>query len=61
MITNHPRETPEATACRGRPRSATADTVVIEIVLRLLDEGATTGGLTMEGRSAPARVRPVPA
>ncbi|WP_328888558.1 hypothetical protein [Streptomyces sp. NBC_00316] len=38
MITNHPRETPEATACRGRPRGVVAETAVIETVLRLLEE-----------------------
>jgi AcrR family transcriptional regulator len=56
MITNRPRETPEATACRGRPRSAAADTAIIETVLRLLEEGATIGELTMESiaRSADA-------
>jgi AcrR family transcriptional regulator len=56
VITNHPRETPEATACRGRPRSAAADTAIIETVLRLLEEGATTGGLTMEGIARSAGV-----
>ncbi|MER7809457.1 hypothetical protein [Streptomyces sp900116325] len=42
MITNHARETPEATDCRGRPRSVVAETAVIETALRLLEEAATT-------------------
>ncbi|MET7981350.1 hypothetical protein [Streptomyces sp. NPDC005281] len=42
MITNHPRETAEATACRGRPHGDVAETVVIETVLRPLEEAATT-------------------
>jgi hypothetical protein len=42
VITNHPRETPKATACRRRPRSVVAETAVIETVLRLLEEAATT-------------------
>lgn len=33
---------------RGRPRSAAADTAIIETVLRLLEEGATIGELSME-------------
>ncbi|WP_369262161.1 hypothetical protein [Streptomyces sp. R35] len=32
----------EATACQGRPRSVVAETAVIETVLRLLEETATT-------------------
>ncbi|MGW7386703.1 hypothetical protein [Streptomyces sp. NPDC054794] len=32
----------EATACRGRLRSVVAETAVIETVLRLLEETATT-------------------
>ena len=49
MITYRPRETPEATARRERHRSAAADTAIIETVLRLLEEGATIGELTVEG------------
>jgi AcrR family transcriptional regulator len=33
---------------RGRPRNAALDTAVIEAVLRLLEEGATLGELSME-------------
>nr|WP_184569032.1 TetR/AcrR family transcriptional regulator [Streptomyces zagrosensis] len=33
---------------RGRPRSAAADTAIIETVLRLLEDGATVGELSME-------------
>ncbi|MDX2708621.1 TetR/AcrR family transcriptional regulator [Streptomyces sp. PA03-6a] len=33
---------------RGRPRSAAADTAIIEAVLSLLEEGATIGELSME-------------
>ncbi len=33
---------------RGRPRSAAADTAIIETVLRLLEEGVTIGELSME-------------
>ncbi|MFE5374716.1 hypothetical protein [Streptomyces mirabilis] len=44
MITNHPRETPEAaTACRGHPRGAAADSAIVETTLRLLEEGSTPG------------------
>ncbi|HXB49370.1 MAG TPA: helix-turn-helix domain-containing protein [Streptosporangiaceae bacterium] len=56
MIANHPRETPEATACRGRPRSAAADTAIIETVLWLLEEGATIGEFTMEAIAGHAGV-----
>ncbi|WP_414726377.1 TetR/AcrR family transcriptional regulator [Streptomyces sp. 796.1] len=33
---------------RGRPRSAAADTAIVETVLRLLEEGATVADLSME-------------
>ncbi|AJT67524.1 hypothetical protein T261_5908 [Streptomyces lydicus] len=33
---------------RGRPRSAAADSAIIEAVLRLLEEGASIGDLSME-------------
>ncbi|MFH8367421.1 TetR/AcrR family transcriptional regulator [Streptomyces sp. NPDC018031] len=39
---------PPAARPRGRPRSAAVDSVVIETVLRLLEEGATIGELSME-------------
>jgi AcrR family transcriptional regulator len=56
VITNHPGETPEATACRGRPRSAAADTAIIETVLRLPQEGTTIGEPAMEGVARSAGV-----
>ncbi|MFE6778816.1 TetR/AcrR family transcriptional regulator [Streptomyces sp. NPDC057702] len=41
-------ETPACAERRGRPRSAAADTAIIETVLRLLEEGVTVGELSME-------------
>lgn len=61
VTTDHPREPLAATARRGRPRSATADTGIIETALRLLEERATTiGALTMEGIAGRARARKAP-
>ncbi len=40
--------TPTAATGRGRPRSAAADSSIVETVLRLLEEGATLGELSME-------------
>lgn len=37
-----------ATTGRGRPRSAAADSSIVETVLRLLEEGTTLGELSME-------------
>ncbi|MFE5741656.1 TetR/AcrR family transcriptional regulator [Streptomyces celluloflavus] len=41
---------PEAAACerRGRPRSAAADTAIIEAVLRMIEDGASIAELSME-------------
>src|SRR5512144_2539603 len=40
---------PEASAeRRGRPRSTTADSAIIEAVLRLLEQGGTIGELSIE-------------
>ncbi|MFD3455681.1 TetR/AcrR family transcriptional regulator [Streptomyces sp. NPDC058691] len=41
---------------RGRPRSAEADSAIVEAVLRLIEEGATIGGLSMEGIARAAGV-----
>ncbi|GAA0461884.1 TetR/AcrR family transcriptional regulator [Streptomyces sp. NPDC046215] len=43
-----PPERPEQPERRGRPRSAAVATTVIETVLRLLEEGANAGDLSME-------------
>ncbi|MFE1177012.1 TetR/AcrR family transcriptional regulator [Streptomyces sp. NPDC058773] len=45
-----------APAPRGRPRSAAADSAIIEAVLRLLEEGASIGELSMEGIARAAGV-----
>ncbi|MFI8179558.1 TetR/AcrR family transcriptional regulator [Actinacidiphila glaucinigra] len=39
---------PSVRVARGRPRSAAADTAIIEAVLSLLEEGATIADLSME-------------
>jgi len=41
MITNHRRETPEATACWRLPHSVVAESAVFETVLRLPQEAVT--------------------
>ncbi|MGW1836182.1 TetR/AcrR family transcriptional regulator [Streptomyces sp. BBFR2] len=41
---------------RGRPRSAAADTAIVEAVLRLIEEGAAIGDLSMEGIARAAGV-----
>lgn len=43
-------------ARRGRPRSAAADTAIIEAVLHLLEEGESVGALSMEGIARTAGV-----
>ncbi|MFD9812568.1 TetR/AcrR family transcriptional regulator [Streptomyces sp. NPDC059080] len=49
--------TPEAAdGRRGRPRSAAADTAIVEAVLRLIEEGASIGDLSMEGIARAAGV-----
>ncbi|UNO42418.1 TetR/AcrR family transcriptional regulator [Streptomyces sp. MST-110588] len=40
--------TPNLYERRGRPRSAAADTAIIEAVLRMIEEGASIGELSME-------------
>ena len=44
------------TARRGRPRNAEVDAAVIDTVLRLIDEGAAIGDLSMEGIAREAGV-----
>ncbi|MEV4440178.1 TetR/AcrR family transcriptional regulator [Streptomyces sp. NPDC049577] len=44
----HTSVPPQPAERRGRPRSADVDTRVVESVLRLLEEGATIGELSME-------------
>ncbi|MEU0184266.1 hypothetical protein ABZ312_24215 [Streptomyces sp. NPDC006207] len=56
MTTNHPRETPKASACREGPRSDAADTAIIETMLRQLKERATTGELSVAGIARSAGV-----
>jgi AcrR family transcriptional regulator len=55
-VTQTPRKNPalranqvqRALMRRGRPRNAAVDKAVVEAVLRLLEEGVTIGGLSME-------------
>ncbi|WP_414506215.1 TetR/AcrR family transcriptional regulator [Streptomyces sp. NEAU-L66] len=42
------RPGPAAPAGRGRPRSASADSAIIEAVLRLIEDGVSIGELSME-------------
>ncbi|WP_407553461.1 TetR/AcrR family transcriptional regulator [Streptomyces sp. Pv4-95] len=50
------RPGPVAPERRGRPRSAAADTAIIEAVLRLIENGASIGELSMEGIAREAGV-----
>lgn len=43
-----PEAAEPAAARRGRPRSATADSAIIEAVLRLIEDGESVDGLSME-------------
>ncbi|AGP58433.1 TetR/AcrR family transcriptional regulator [Streptomyces rapamycinicus] len=49
---------PESSAprLRGRPRSPATDAAIIEAALRLLEEGASVGGLSIEGIAREAGV-----
>ncbi|BDM67758.1 TetR family transcriptional regulator [Streptomyces nigrescens] len=47
---------PVAPERRGRPRSAAADSAIIEAVLRLIENGASIGELSMEGIAREAGV-----
>ncbi|GAB7033908.1 TetR/AcrR family transcriptional regulator [Streptomyces sp. NPDC021749] len=47
---------PVAPERRGRPRSAAADSAIIEAVLRLIENGASIGDLSMEGIAREAGV-----
>ncbi|MEU9504518.1 TetR/AcrR family transcriptional regulator [Streptomyces sp. NPDC048196] len=47
---------PVAAERRGRPRSAAADSAIIEAVLRLIENGASMGELSMEGIAREAGV-----
>ncbi|WP_246097455.1 TetR/AcrR family transcriptional regulator, partial [Streptomyces botrytidirepellens] len=47
---------PAGPSARGRPRSAATDAAIIEAALRLLEEGASVGALSIEGIARAAGV-----